>query len=155
MDSGLTGTILTPELASTVGLQYMSETVTGVGGSGDLQAAMGKVNDLRLNGGMQVGPETVAVVSFSYAGAENLDYPIGGMVGQAFLRKYDVRFDLPSHQVWWLSPRCATCALQFYQVSGARYIVWRVQCLDLCFAIAKRGIQVARKNAERLHELAR
>ena len=73
--------------------------MTGLGSGGELQARVGRVEDLRLAGDVQVGPINIAVVPFFHEAANKLQYPVGGMVGQAFLMEYDVCFDPEKQEV--------------------------------------------------------
>eukprot|EP00667_Euglena_gracilis_P007422 EG_transcript_7502 len=94
VDSGLTGTLLTPEAKEYLYAIPTDTSVEGLAGVGNIQAPLVFVDRMKVGGAVPCRSTVAAVVDFfqAQAGAE-MGLDIAGMVGMEFLEQYDVELD--------------------------------------------------------------
>lgn len=93
LDSGLTGTIVTPSLCQRLGIDASKgEQVRGTAAGGEADVRVVEISDATLEDGSQLEPLHAAVTDFVQ---ERLDpeHDVQGMVGVEFFRQFDVEMD--------------------------------------------------------------
>lgn len=104
LDSGLTGTIVTPALCKRLGIDTsVGEQVVGAAAGGEAEVRMIRIENVSIAGGTDLQPLHGAVTDFVQ---EHLDpaHDVQGMLGIEFLRQFDVEINferemLRFHQV--------------------------------------------------------
>ena len=93
LDSGLTGTIVTPSLCERLGIDASKgNQVRGTAAGGEADVQVVQINDATLEDGSPLDPLHAAVTDFVQ---ERLDpeHNVQGMVGVEFFRQFDVEID--------------------------------------------------------------
>jgi len=105
VDSGLTGTLLTPQAQEYLYAIPTQTTVQGLAGVGNIQAPLVFVDRMKLGDYLPLRPTVAAVIDFFQAqtGAE-MGLDIAGMVGMEFLEQYDLEIDPFAEEVTLYDP---------------------------------------------------
>jgi predicted aspartyl protease len=100
VDTGLTGTLLTPEANEYLMPLPMQNTVEGLAGVGNLQAQLVFLDRIKLAGQIPVRPTLAAIVDFFQANmGRKRGIEIAGLVGMEFLEQYDLDIDPANERI--------------------------------------------------------
>jgi predicted aspartyl protease len=98
LDTGASATVLSPELATALGIETTAaEPMTGAGGM--LQATTGRIGSLTV-GNAALQDVAVMVADFLAELGRVIGTPLDGVLGYNFLRQFRVTLDYPASTLW-------------------------------------------------------